>query len=150
MRGIAGRCGYHVVPLQEVVASGRLKYLNLLGAALADAVAEILLADRQVTVYTRLFGNYGQIVAFPIELLVMYIWSEICQIRTCFCCSCLTVASWLQEISPAVISLLSQLHQFEAACTCIKAVLLSRIRCFLTRWVSHGIPAAPVVNLDCD
>jgi hypothetical protein len=44
----AGKCGYHVAPLQEVLAAGRLKYLDLLGGALAAAVGEALHRDAQV------------------------------------------------------------------------------------------------------
>jgi hypothetical protein len=46
--GTAGKCGYHVAPLQEVLAAGRLKYLDLLGGALAAAVGEALHRDAQV------------------------------------------------------------------------------------------------------
>lgn len=46
--GTAGKCGYHVAPLQEVLSAGRLKYLDLLGGALAAAVAEALHRDAQV------------------------------------------------------------------------------------------------------
>lgn len=44
----AGKCGYHVAPLQEVLAAGRLKYLDLLGGALAAAVGEAIHQDAQV------------------------------------------------------------------------------------------------------
>ncbi len=43
----AGKCGYHVAPLQEVLAAGRLKYLDLLGSALSAAVAEAIHLDAQ-------------------------------------------------------------------------------------------------------
>lgn len=46
--GTAGKCGYHVAPLQEVLAAGRLKYLDLLGGALAAAVGGALHRDAQV------------------------------------------------------------------------------------------------------
>jgi hypothetical protein len=37
-----------VAPLQEVLAAGRLKYLDLLGGALAAAVGEAIHRDAQV------------------------------------------------------------------------------------------------------
>lgn len=37
-----------MAPLQEVLAAGRLKYLDLLGGALAAAIAEALHRDAQV------------------------------------------------------------------------------------------------------
>jgi hypothetical protein len=36
--GCAGNCGYHVVPVQEILMAGRAKYQELLCASLAAAL----------------------------------------------------------------------------------------------------------------
>ncbi len=45
--GGAGKCGYHMVPLQDILAAGRLKFLDLLGTKLSAAVAEAISRDKQ-------------------------------------------------------------------------------------------------------
>ena len=41
----AGQCGYHVVPLQEILMSKRSKYHDLLGATVTAEIAQAVQTD---------------------------------------------------------------------------------------------------------